>query len=132
MGFVRRNTQDEPSARVILFDEPVLRNRNRKRMQFGEDAMASSVSNPDARSHESTATVASGGPGAHRDTAAASIEQREEAERGWPLVIVVDLGYRVYPAVLGPGQPGHMRDYLRRIVDSELHSLDLSKFARHA
>jgi hypothetical protein len=25
-----------------------------------------------------------------------------------------------------------MRDYLRRIVDSELHSLDLSKFARHA
>ena len=30
MGFVRRNTQDEPAARMILFDEPVLRNRNGK------------------------------------------------------------------------------------------------------
>ncbi len=95
-------------------------------MQFREDAAASSVSDPEVGSYESTAAVASGDPGAHCDTAAASVEQGEEPERGRLLVIVVDLGYGVYPSIFGTGQPCHMRDYLSQIVDSEFHSLDVS------
>jgi hypothetical protein len=93
MGFVGRNLQDEPSTRVILFDEPALRDRNCKRTQLGEDAMASSMRDPEPWAYDSTAAVASRDPGAHRDTAAASTEQREERERGWSLTVVVDLGY---------------------------------------
>jgi hypothetical protein len=62
MGFGGRNAQDKPSTRVILLDEPGLRNWNGKRMQLGEDAMASDVRDAEARLDESTAIVAPGDP----------------------------------------------------------------------
>lgn len=43
MGFVGGHSQDEPSTRVILFDEPGLRNRQAKSMQFGGGATAGHV-----------------------------------------------------------------------------------------
>jgi hypothetical protein len=117
---------------MILFDEPRLGNRNGERMQLGEDAMASPVRDSEARRDESAAAVGCGDPGAHPDTVAATAEQREEPERGWSLVIVVDLGYQVHPAVFVAGKPRHTVHYLGQIVDAELHSLDFSKFASHA
>lgn len=126
MGFVGRNTQDEPSTRVVLFDEPGLRNWNGKRLQLGDDAMASDVRDAEARLVAPTLIVAPGDPGAHRDTGTAATEQREEPERGRPLVIIGDLGYQVDPSISGAGQPRHARDDLRELVGAEFHSLDLS------
>jgi hypothetical protein len=126
MGFVGRNAQDKPSTRVILLDEPGLRNWNGKRMQLGEDAMASDVRDAEARLDESTAIVAPGDPGAHRDTDVSSAEQPEEPERGRPLVIVGDPGYQVDPSIFGTSQPRHARDDLRELVDAEFHLFDLS------
>jgi hypothetical protein len=111
---------------VVLLDEPSFRNWNGKRMQLGEDAMASDVRDAETRLDESTAIVAPGDPGAHRDTDSAATEQREEPERGWLLVIVADPGYQVDPSIFGTGQPCHERDDLRELVDAECHSLDLS------
>jgi hypothetical protein len=111
---------------VILFDEPSLRNWNGKRMQLGEDAMASDMRDAEARLDESTALVAPRDPGAHRDTDGAATEQREEPERRRPLVIVGDPGYQVDPSIFGAGQLCHARDDLREFVDAEFHSFDLS------
>jgi len=126
MGLVGRNAQDKPSTRVILLDEPGLRNGNCKRMQLGEDAMASDVRDAEARPDESTAIVAPGDPGAHRDTDGAATEQREEPKRGRPLVLLDDPGYQVDPSIFGTSQPRHARDDLRELVDAEFHSFDLS------
>lgn len=126
MGFVGRNAQDQPAARVILFDKPGLRNRNGKRTQPAGGALASEVRDTEARLDASTAIQAPGDPGAHRDTDTAATEQREETERGRPLVIIGDPGYQVDPSISGAGQPRHARDELRELVDAELHSLDLS------
>jgi len=111
---------------MILFDEPGARDWNGKRMQLGGDAMASDVRDAEARPDGSTVTVVPGDPGAHRDTATAATEQREEPERGRLLVITGDLGHQVDPSVFGAGEPRHIRDDLRELVDGEFHSLDLS------
>jgi hypothetical protein len=126
MGFVERNAQDKPSMRVILFDEPGLRNWNGKRMQLGDGAMASDVRDAEARLDASTVIVAPGDPGAHRDTGTAATEQCEEPERGRPLVVIGDPRYQVDPSLSGAGQPRHARHDLRELVDAEFHSLDLS------
>lgn len=77
-------------------------------------------------------TVARGDPGAHRESGSAAPEQREEPERGWPLVGVGDPGYQVDPSVLGGGQSRHGSDDLRELFGAEFHSLDLSLPASHA
>ena len=131
MGLVVRNAQDKPSTRVILFDEPGLRNWNGKRMQLGEDAMASDMRDAEARLDESMALVAPRDPGAHRDTDGAATEQREEPERRWPLVIVGDLGIRLIHPSSAPVSRAHMRDDLRGFLETQFHSLDLSELASH-
>jgi len=126
MGLVGRNAQDKPSTRVILLDEPGLRDWNGTRIQLGDGTMASDVRDAEARLDESTALLAPGDPGAHRDTGTAATEQRQEPERGRPLVIIVDLGYQVDPSISCGGQSRHVGDDLRELVGVEFHSLDLS------
>ena len=132
MGLVGRNAQDKPSTRVILLDEPSLRNGEGERKQLGGGAMASDVTDTEARLAEFTASVVRRDPGTHRDAAAAATEQGEEPERGRPVVIIGGVGYQVDPSVPGGGQPRHVPDDLRRLVEVELHSLDPSLLASHA
>jgi hypothetical protein len=126
MRFVRRNAQDKSSTRVVLLDEPSLRNGNGKRTQLGDGAMAGDVRDAETRPRVSTAIAFPRDPAAHRDAKAATADQREEPERCRSLVVVIcDPGYQVNPTVSGDGKPFHARDDLADVVDAELHSLGL-------
>jgi len=100
-------------------------------MQLGEDAMASDVRDAEAWLDESTAIVAPGYPGAHRDADGAATEQREEPERGRSLVVVGDPGYQVDPSIFGSGQSFHTRDNLYAVVDAEFQLLDIPQCSSH-
>ncbi len=131
MGLAGRKAQDEPSTGVILFDDPALRNRNGSRIKLSDGAPAGDVRDSEARL-QASAIVAPGDPGAHRHPGATAAEQREEPERGGGFVIVAEPGDQVDPSVAGVGQLLHGRDDLCEVVAGEVHSLGLTRLARHA
>jgi len=131
--FVGWEAQDEPSTGVILFDTPSVGNWNAKRTEPKDGATAGDLGDAEARLDAPTAAVAPWDPSAHRDTNTAAPEQRQEPERGRPLVVLGDPGYEVDPSVAGAGQLHHVGHNWREfVVDAELQSLDLSSLASHA